>query len=137
MAATSVLRASDADRDRAVSALGQHHAVGRLNLEELSERVDAAYRAVTAADLERLFTDLPSQSSPDREPTVQPAKMPVMSCGGSRQRSLGWLLTAVICLAVWAVTSLGSDQVLYFWPMWVIGPWGAVILLARLRPGGR
>ena len=37
------LRASDADREQFVEALRQHHAEGRLTLEELTERTERAY----------------------------------------------------------------------------------------------
>jgi hypothetical protein len=53
------LRLSDFDREQAVSDLKAHAAAGRLTLEELSERVDAAYRAATFGDLATLMTDLP------------------------------------------------------------------------------
>jgi len=137
MASTSALRASDADRDRTVSALGHHHAVGRLSLDELNDRVDAAYRAVTQADLERLVADLPAGAAVEPKPVGQPATVPAAGCGTSGQRWRAWLVTAVVCLVVWAATSLGSGQVLYFWPMWVIGPWGLALMgAARPRTDG-
>ena len=40
--------------------LGQCYAEGRLNGEELSTRVEAAYRAVTYADLAAVASDLPT-----------------------------------------------------------------------------
>jgi hypothetical protein len=46
----------------------------------------------------------------------------------------GWLGTAVLVLTIWAVTSLASGDWIYPWPIWVIGPWGAV-LLARTLTG--
>lgn len=52
-----------------------------------------------------------------------------------------WLTTGLIVLTVWAATSLASWEFLYFWPVWVIGPWGAVLLArtltARTLTGGR
>ena len=41
---------------------------------------------------------------------------------------------------IWAVTSLASWEFHYFWPIWVIGPWGAVLLAQtrhRRRPTER
>jgi len=141
MPTISDLRLSDADRDEAVSVLGQHHALGRLSLDEFNERVDAAYRAVTQSDLERLFADLPARTAVDAQPFPQPVTVPVGSCGASRQRWRGWLLISVVCLVVWAATSLGSGHMLYFWPIWVIGPWGMAMALTRLstrlRAGSR
>jgi hypothetical protein len=54
------LRASDADRDRTIAELREHAAVGRLTLEEFSERADRAVAAKTLAELEEIRRDLPS-----------------------------------------------------------------------------
>ena len=47
-----------------------------------------------------------------------------------------WLTTALIVIGVWATISLANWELLYFWPVWVIGPWGAV-LLAQTLMGNR
>ena len=44
-------RASDDDRERAVRALREHLVEGRLTLEEFSQRVEAALRAGSSAEL--------------------------------------------------------------------------------------
>jgi len=54
------LRASDADRDRTIADLREHTAVGRLTLEEFSERADRAVGAKTLSELEEIRRDLPS-----------------------------------------------------------------------------
>jgi hypothetical protein len=54
------LRASDADRDRAIIELREHTAAGRLTLEEFSERVDQAVAARTLAELQAVRSDLPA-----------------------------------------------------------------------------
>jgi hypothetical protein len=56
---SSKLRVGDAERDSAVSALGEHFAAGRLTHEEFDERSTAAWSARTAGELTALFTDLP------------------------------------------------------------------------------
>jgi len=56
----SLVRASDADRDRTVEALTTASAEGRLTLEEYSERSEAALTARTVGDLAGLTTDLPA-----------------------------------------------------------------------------
>jgi hypothetical protein len=33
------------------------------------------------------------------------------------------------------VTSLASWQLNYFWPIWVIGPWGAILLAQSVTSG--
>ena len=60
----SLVRASDADRDRVVEALAAASAEGRLTLEEYSERSDAALVARTLGDLAGLTADLPAASVP-------------------------------------------------------------------------
>ena len=53
------VRAGDADRDAAAAALGEHFAQGRLTLEELSARLDAALTATTHGELAQAARDLP------------------------------------------------------------------------------
>jgi DNA-binding NarL/FixJ family response regulator len=59
--ARPALRASDADRDRAVAALRRHFVDGRLSVDELSERVEHGYAASTLSELEALLADLPGE----------------------------------------------------------------------------
>ncbi|MFF4389298.1 MULTISPECIES: DUF1707 SHOCT-like domain-containing protein [unclassified Streptomyces] len=54
------LRASDADRDRVVERLRDAVAEGRLDMDEFEERLDAAYKSRTYAELEPLTRDLPA-----------------------------------------------------------------------------
>jgi hypothetical protein len=54
-----LLRVGDAERQQAVSALGEHYAAGRLDQDEYDTRVQAAYAARTRVDLQGLFGDLP------------------------------------------------------------------------------
>ena len=53
------LRVSDADREQAAEVLRQAAGDGRLTLDELDERLSAAYAAKTYADLESVTSDLP------------------------------------------------------------------------------
>ena len=62
------VRIGDAERDRAIAALGDHFAAGRLNTEEFEERVDQAIRARFNDDLKPLFVDLPRTPEPAMEP---------------------------------------------------------------------
>jgi hypothetical protein len=52
------LRASDADRRRAVALLRDHFAAGRLTPAELDDRLTLALRAVTFGDLRQALADL-------------------------------------------------------------------------------
>ena len=54
-------RIGDAERDAALEALTEHFVAGRLDQAEFDQRMDAAMRARTAADLVPLFADLPQQ----------------------------------------------------------------------------
>jgi hypothetical protein len=56
-------RAGDADRERVAVRLRENLVAGRLTLDELSERLDAAYAARTIAELEELTRDLPETST--------------------------------------------------------------------------
>ncbi len=53
------IRASDADRDRVATLLREHHAAGRLDADEVQERIDKALTAKTLGDLDALLADLP------------------------------------------------------------------------------
>jgi len=53
------MRASDADRERLVEQLREHHAAGRLTLDEFEERMRKAYESRTYGDLRVLTRDLP------------------------------------------------------------------------------
>ncbi|MGH3471331.1 MAG: DUF1707 SHOCT-like domain-containing protein [Nocardioidaceae bacterium] len=54
------IRIGDAERDAAVSSLGEHFAAGRLTHEEYDERANVAFKARTQSDLRPLFADLPT-----------------------------------------------------------------------------
>ena len=53
------LRVGDADREAAAAALGEHFAQGRLTLEELIARLDAALTATVQSDIAETTRDLP------------------------------------------------------------------------------
>jgi hypothetical protein len=58
------VRIGDAERDECMATLTEHHVRGRLSVEELDRRHRAALVAVTQADVDALFTDLPVGASP-------------------------------------------------------------------------
>jgi len=64
-------RVGDAEREHCLELLSDHHARGRLSVEELDERQRAALIAVTEADLAALVADLPreAQSGLERRAT--------------------------------------------------------------------
>lgn len=54
------MRVSDAEREAAAAEVREHFASGRLDQEELDERLSAVFAARTRGDLNALFADLPS-----------------------------------------------------------------------------
>lgn len=131
----SHLRASDADRERVAKFLREQHAVGRLTHEELEERVDRAYHAVTMGDLDRLIADLPQ---PNRRPAPRP--MPVRRRSGARALlpvgfaallALSAPTAAMVLFAV--VAALGVAAIAVVFALGVaLGPFLVVALLLGL-----
>ena len=63
------MRVGDSERDAVAMRLREHWAAGRLELEELDDRVERVYAATTRADLDALVADLPEpdhRSAPRR-----------------------------------------------------------------------
>ncbi|MGW4636412.1 DUF1707 SHOCT-like domain-containing protein [Nocardia sp. NPDC004415] len=120
-------RASDAERNAIVAQLGTHLADGRLDLTEYDQRVAKVYETTTRDQLAVVLSDLPPlPSQPDAPaPAPRPTKrLPVWQ----RIEAGSWLGVSVIVLVIWGLISLTAGELTYFWPMWVIGPWGAVLL---------
>ena len=61
MARHSSLRASDADRDAVAERLRQAAVEGRIDADELEQRLHSALRARTYGELDRLLGDLPAK----------------------------------------------------------------------------
>jgi hypothetical protein len=102
----SELRASDADRERTVAALRDHGGAGRLDVDELDERTEAALRARTLAELDALVADLPRPASGrDRS--------------GFRPHLRVYLMVIGLLVVVWATCGVG-----YPWPVWPALGWG-------------
>jgi Domain of unknown function (DUF1707)/Cell wall-active antibiotics response 4TMS YvqF len=68
------VRASDAEREATVDRLRHAAGEGRLTLEELAQRVEAADSARTRADLARLVADLPAEGSEVEPAPAGPAR---------------------------------------------------------------
>jgi hypothetical protein len=82
------IRIGDAERNEAVSRLGEHYEAGRLSADEHSERVDQALRATTQNDLDALFTDLPGGAR--QEPGTGEGWGPPWAQHGPGQPWGGW-----------------------------------------------
>lgn len=69
------MRVSDEDRHAVAEVLRQAAGEGRIDLEELDERLEATYGAKTYADLVPLTSDLPALRKPDGEEAVAPRRV--------------------------------------------------------------
>jgi hypothetical protein len=129
------LRASDADRERTVEQLRRHHADGRLDLEEFSERTDRAYAAKTMAELDELVVDLPRDAAPAAPRAAGPLDERRARRQQSFYRSLAiYLAVNAMMVGVWLFSGRG-----YFWPIWVLMGWGVGIVaqgVSAFGPGG-
>jgi hypothetical protein len=81
------LRASDAERERTADVLRQAAAEGRLEVDELEERLHTTYAARTHKELERLTADVVVPGGAD-----QPSRMPVRRGGGEGTK---WLISVM------------------------------------------
>jgi Domain of unknown function (DUF1707) len=130
------IRASDADRDRAIALLREHHAAGRLTAEEFDERMEAALNARTLGQIDELLTDLPVidlYRLPD-EGLRRPAGLPHQSLlpRGPRQPpavppgtlAMGaWAAVASALIAVWAVAAVVGSGTWFPWWLLIVIPW--------------
>jgi hypothetical protein len=104
------MRASDADREKVAQLLRDSASDGRLDMDELDERLDKVYAARTFGELRALTRDLPVAAPAPSAPVVQngaPAHWHY------RARTRKFATIAVLLIAIWALTGAG-----YFWPVW-------------------
>lgn len=104
---TPTLRASDAERETVGQALRRHHAEGRIDTDELQERISRCYGARTQAELEVLLADLP------REPRAEERS------GWPQGRRRLQLLVPILILLV-ALGSSGHGHHPVIWPVLVL-----------------
>ena len=133
MAPNPSLRVGDADRDAVAEVLREAHAEGRLSVTELQERLDAAYGAKTYGELAPVTADLPTPAAPRAVPSPRPSTVTSATCTPRPLAAAwtAWATVVMINLVVWAAVSAGAGWV-YFWPVWVAGPWGAVLLVSTV-----
>ncbi|GGM18038.1 DUF1707 domain-containing protein [Dactylosporangium sucinum] len=133
------LRAADVDRQFVAERLKAALDEGRLSLGEYDDRLKEAYAARTYGDLDKILKDLPgfhpgSQSQVARTESIRPAADDEESPDEPRNpRWLigvwsAWLVAVSVNIVIWILVSISNGEAVYFWPMWVAGPWGAVLL---------
>ena len=106
----SQLRISDSERHQVAELLREAAGEGRLDLDELDERLEATYAARTYADLVPITLDLPHHL-PDQlpghphqrpVPAVPAARSPVVVAGPAREQHLA-ILSGLSRKGVWVV----------------------------------
>jgi hypothetical protein len=118
--AAGPIRIGDAERDQAVSVLGDHFAAGRLNREELDERIDQAMQAKFTTDLRPLFVDLPGAEPATGRPVPQFRAAPPAY-------ALLFLLAPLLLIGVViTAVAVGAPWVLWvlLWMFMCSGFWG-------------
>lgn len=130
------IRVGTAEREAAAARLNEAFEEGRLTLVEHDERLTACFSAVTRADLRALLADLPGDN--DLGATTQSAvvaRQPAQPPANERTQKemlnaiwVPWASVAVLVTMIWLL----AGDLTYFWPIWVIGPWGAVNIMASL-----
>jgi len=129
MADDPQLRASDEQRERAAEDIREHFAAGRLDEDELSDRVQAAYAARTQGELSALLADLPKLPA-----TAAQQKAELMQRRRHLQRRLlqesgGGLCLFAIVSAIWVANGASG----HFWPAVVL----LFVVIPLLRNGWR
>ena len=155
------MRVSDADREETVVRLRSALDEGRLKMDEYLQRMELAYEAVTYADLTGLCSDLPAprrdrvspaaaaRPAPASSPRVAPVHaaetVPVPTGLYARLPAALkvlwtiWLVAVSVNFVIWVLVMGTTGHLVYPWPVWVAGPYGAVLLAlsAALMRGRR
>ena len=90
------VRASDSERDATINRLREAAAEGRLTLEELSDRIEAAAEAVMRSDLVPLTSDLPATAVVGQE-----SHAPNTRGVGDVKRTGTWIVAAENSYRTW------------------------------------
>lgn len=123
--------ASDGDRDKTVNVLREAFAEGRLTQPEFEERLTQAHTARTYGDLAVITTDLPALPAHPAVPAVP--ERPSRISDNLRRGWASWVGVSVLVNVIWLATWVtGGKGMPYYWPIWVMGPWGAAMLIATL-----
>ena len=122
------IRAGNADRERVVAQLNAAFSEGRLDVAELDERVAAAYAAKTLGELVPLTADLPvgQQAGRSAAPARRADRVPAPA--GAPSPAVRWapvtgaLGLFLVNVVIWGAISLGTGELIYFWPIWTAIP---------------
>lgn len=121
-------RASDAEREKVVRLLGRHMADGRIDLAEYDQRIARVYETGVRDDLQLVLSDLPKLPKESAVPQNSTSRFPIWQ----QIEGTSWLGVSMLVLIIWAAISISVGEFTYPWPIWVIGPWGAVLAFRML-----
>jgi hypothetical protein len=111
VASVPSLRASDSDRDQVAEQLHRATVEGRLDPDELEERLDALYSSRTYGELDALVADLPAPAVPPSRPRSGiPRWAPVAAAG------MALLLILGMFTSVHRTASVAGRQQQFRWP---------------------
>ncbi|MGR7024716.1 DUF1707 SHOCT-like domain-containing protein [Geodermatophilus sp. URMC 62] len=133
---TQELRVSDVERAAAQEHLRRAVSHGQLDLHEFDQRVQAVWAARTRGELDRVTRDLPEPPPPP--PPAPRHRVFAATPGGTTMRVLAtvWAGVLAVNLVVWTLVSLGSDDDVYPWFIW-LAPSGAVLAVLYATGIGR
>jgi hypothetical protein len=129
--AYATMRASDADRDVVLRALGEAYAEGRLDATEFDERTSGVQAARTLGELPEFLTDLvPAVEASSALPlsTLSPAapltperveSEAVARWEKTRREAFSmWVFVSLVCWVIYLATSLGNRDLYHPWPIY-------------------
>jgi hypothetical protein len=127
---TQTMRASDRDRQQVVDRLRGAVEDGRLTMDEYLQRMELAYQAVIYQDLAPLLADLAASRAAAARAGRRPCLLGFVAGlpGVLRVAWATWLTAVAINIVVWGLVSGTTGHLIYPWPLWVAGPYGAALL---------
>jgi hypothetical protein len=126
------MRISDAERDNVASILRDAAGDGRLDLEELDERLNAVYAAKTYGDLEPITRDLPASSAASLAPAAPgragaPASMTGIGIISGFERKGPWVVPGKFnAVAFWGGGRLDLREARFAGPEVTIHAWAVM-----------
>ncbi|HEY6785741.1 MAG TPA: DUF1707 domain-containing protein, partial [Trebonia sp.] len=127
------------DRERTVQLLREHHAEGRLDMEEFHERLNAAYEAKTMGDLDEILADLPGidlyrlpsaglRPAPPGTGGWLPSRRPSSSVTLKAGQWAAWTAAGAALALVWLTVGVISGGLAWLpWFLLIIIPWAIAL----------
>lgn len=129
------MRAADADRAAVAQRLQRAVDEGRLDIIDFDERLQRAYAAKTYGELDRITADLPA-------PAAETALVKAPERAVARREEMtgewrSWAGTSLVLITIWGISSVASGGALFFWPVFPVGIWAAILLASMVERGSK